>query len=151
MGHITTSEDRHQLRAMIRRHEGVRIYPYLDSVGKLTIGVGRNLSDRGLHPEEIDLLYETDIKLAEDILDGLFDNWRHFPRPVRHGLVSMAYNLGGPRLAGFEKMRAALRAGDFATAATEARDSRWARQLPSRAKEISALFEEAARQGYKGP
>lgn len=51
----------------------------------------------------------------------------------------------GQTIAGFEKMRAALQAGDFAAAATEARDSRWARQVPSRAKEISALFEEASR------
>ncbi len=33
---------------LVRTHEGVTVYPYEDTVGKITIGVGRNLSDRGL-------------------------------------------------------------------------------------------------------
>ena len=136
---------------LVRTHEGVTVYPYEDTVGKITIGVGRNLSDRGLEADEIEALFATDCQIAETALDAWWPDWREAPASVQIALYSMAYNLGGPRLAGFEKMCTALRAGDFATAATEARDSRWARQVPSRAKEISALFEEAARQSYKDP
>ena len=44
------------LHALLEGHEGRRAFPYRDSVGKLTIGVGRNLSDRGLSEGEIDQL-----------------------------------------------------------------------------------------------
>lgn len=139
------AEEQSALRAMLRRHEGVRHMPYLDTVGKITIGVGRNLSDRGLTQDEISLIFETDIRLAIDILDGLFPRWHAFPRPARHALISMAFNLGGPRLTKFEKMCAALRQQDFNLAAKEAKDSLWARQLPARAEEIGNMFFAAAK------
>ena len=37
----------------LTRDEGIRNKPYVDTVGKVTIGVGRNLSDVGLYPDEI--------------------------------------------------------------------------------------------------
>ena len=128
------------LRQMLRAHEGVRAFPYLDSVGKCTIAVGRNLSDRGLTVAEIDFLLETDIALAHTILDGWLPGWRDFSAPRRHALISMAFNLGGPRLASFVQLRAALMAGDFDRAADCALDSRWAVQTGRRALEIARLL-----------
>ena len=52
------------MRALIRKHEGVSQFPYVDTVGKITIGVGQNLSDRGLEQVEINFLFEQDIKIA---------------------------------------------------------------------------------------
>ena len=43
---------RELLMSMLKRHEGFRAFPYLDTVGKLTIGYGRNLSDVGISIEE---------------------------------------------------------------------------------------------------
>ena len=137
------SEDR-QLRAILRKHEGVRHLPYCDTVGKITIGVGRNLTDRGLAQDEITLLFENDIKLSSDILDSLFTNWHEFPIQARHALISMAFNLGGPRLTKFKKMRAALENRDFLAAAEEAHASLWARQVPARAADVIKMFREAA-------
>ena len=57
-------------RRLIKAHEGVRLTPYIYTVGKCTIGVGRNLTDRGLTTEEVELLFETDFKLAMHILDS---------------------------------------------------------------------------------
>jgi GH24 family phage-related lysozyme (muramidase) len=34
--------------ALIEHHEGRRAFPWYDSAGKISIGIGRNLSDRGL-------------------------------------------------------------------------------------------------------
>jgi len=52
----------------------------------------------------------------------------------------MAFNLGGPRLAGFTRLRAAVRRGDWQAAAAEALDSRWATQTGHRATEIAAML-----------
>lgn len=49
------------LRPQLRIDEGVREFPYTDTVGKLSIGVGRNLDDVGLRPDEIALMLENDI------------------------------------------------------------------------------------------
>ncbi|MFA6168950.1 MAG: hypothetical protein WC700_20155, partial [Gemmatimonadaceae bacterium] len=51
-------------RKQLKIDEGIKPYPYTDSVGKLTIGVGRNLVDVGLRPKEIDFLLENDIDEA---------------------------------------------------------------------------------------
>ncbi|MEC8642766.1 MAG: hypothetical protein VXZ67_07640 [Pseudomonadota bacterium] len=58
----------------------------------------------------------------------------------RHALVSMAFNLGGPRLAGFTRLRAAVRRSDWDEAAAEALDSRWAAQTGRRANDIAAML-----------
>ena len=50
---------------LIEDHEGRRSHIYTDTVGKLTIGVGRNLTDRGLSDDEIDYLLANDIKIAK--------------------------------------------------------------------------------------
>ena len=65
------------------------------------------------------------------------------PRGWRIGrwrLISMAYNLGGPRLAGFRRMRAAIAADDWPRAAAEALASRWAQQTGRRAIHIADLM-----------
>ena len=129
------------LRDLLERHEGRRAFPYPDTVGKLTIGVGRNLSDRGLSEDEIDLLLANDIAIAGEACADIFGpGFAGMAPPRRQALISMAFNLGGPRLAAFRRMRAAIAAGDWDEAAAEALDSRWAAQTGSRADEIAALL-----------
>ena len=36
------------VKPLTKINEGLRSKPYVDTVGKVTIGVGRNLTDRGL-------------------------------------------------------------------------------------------------------
>ena len=59
--------------ALIRQYEGVSALPYEDSVGKITIGIGRNLTDRGLSVDEVEMLFANDMKIAAEI----FDIWCH--------------------------------------------------------------------------
>ena len=74
-------------------------------------------------------MYETDYQLALSILDIWLEGWEGLPIGPRLALISLAYNLGGPRLASFVKLRAALRAGDLPAAANQALDSKWAGQV----------------------
>lgn len=125
---------------LMRHHEGVSLMPYHDTAGKLTIGVGRNLTDRGLTPDEVNLLLTTDIDLARTILSGWLPFWATFPIPAQLALLSMAFNLGGPRLSGFMKMRAAILAEDWERASAEALNSKWSEQVGARSHEISELL-----------
>jgi len=71
-----------KLTEQLTRHEGLRLKPYVDTVGKLTIGCGRNLDD-------------------ELMIDAL----------IRH---------------------------DYNEASVQMLDSKWARQVGSRATELSS-------------
>ena len=129
------------LRTLLEDHEGRRAFAYRDTVGKLTIGVGRNLTDRGLEEGEIDRLLANDIAVAAAACADIFGpDFRGWPQSRRHALISMAFNMGGPRLAGFRRMRAAIAANDWTAAAAEALDSRWAAQTGRRAQHIARML-----------
>ena len=136
--HIRTND--HDLAAMLERHEGRRTHPYRDIVGKLTIGVGRNLDDRGLSADEIDMLLAHDIAIARAACQALFPAFDGFHYKRQAGMISMAFNLGQTRLAGFRRMRAAINDGNWIDASNEALDSYWARQVGHRAVEVAALL-----------
>lgn len=135
--------DIERLIADLQRDEGVRLKPYRDTVGKMTIGVGRNLDDRGITEVEAGVLLATDIGIVADDLDRNIPWWRDLPEPARRGLANMAFNLGWPRLAQFHNMLDALQNQDFPAAAKAALASKWAIQVGSRARRIAKLYEDS--------
>ena len=124
----------------LKRDEGVKLKPYKCTAGKLTIGVGRNLEDVGITDDESDMLLKNDLKRVVGELTTTLKWFYAAPFDVQLGLVNMCFNLGLPRLRGFNKMLAALERGDYTEAATEALESHWARQVGNRACEIAVLF-----------
>ena len=132
--------DRAIAETLIKHHEGVSPLPYQDSVGKITIGIGRNLTDRGLSVDEVEMLFANDMRLAAEILDIWLADWRALSPNRQAALLSMAFNLGGPRLSTFVKLRAALVACDYPAAAAEALNSKWAKQVGRRAQQIADLL-----------
>ncbi len=127
----------------IKEHEGLRLKPYRDTVGKLTIGYGRNLEDVGLSPEEAEVLLRNDLLRCEAELREALGGTYEALSPVRKAvLLDMIYNLGKPRFLGFKRMIAALKAGDFSRAAGEMLDSRWAAQVGRRAQFLAEKMRE---------
>lgn len=122
--------------ALLRIHEGERLKPYRCTAGKLTIGVGRNLEDVGITREESDFLLANDIKRVETELQTAFPWASTLDEVRRHVMVDMLFNLGLSRLRGFRKFLAAMSRKDWDTAAVEMMDSRWARQVGSRAARL---------------
>lgn len=130
------------LRKELEYDEGRRHKPYEDTMGKLTIGVGRNLFDRPLSDAEINVLLDNDIKIVLKELDKHLPWWRELSEPAQRALANMCFNLGMPRLLKFQNMIVALRDGDMERAAEEALDSVWATQVHSRADRIAKRFTE---------
>jgi lysozyme len=119
----------------LRIDEGVRAKPYRDTVGKLTIGVGRNLDDVGLADDEIDLLLANDVKRTQDALARF--PWFTALDPVRKdAITNMAFNLGVAGLLHFPTMIHCLSAQDWAGAAAAMADSLWAKQVGARAARL---------------
>ncbi len=129
--------DKEQLIRDLIRDEGLSLKIYECPAGKLTIGVGRNLEDRGISEDEAGYLLKNDIVGVLDDLDRNISWWRVLGQPQRLALANMCFNLGWPRLSRFKNMLAALKAGDTEKAASEALDSLWAEQVGARAKRIA--------------
>ena len=125
------------LRESLKRDESLRLKPYTDSTGHLTIGWGYNL-DNGIPREIADRLL--DIKLNEAVADvASYLPWSlALAEPRRDVLANMTYNLGIHGLLGFRRALAAMQAGDFETASAEMLDSQWAQQVGPRAHRLAA-------------
>lgn len=130
----------------LKRDEGKRLKPYRCTAGKLTIGYGRNLDETGISEEEAEMMLVNDVNECMYSLDENIGWWRNLSENAQRGLLNMRFNLGMGGLLKFKKMLAALEkasGGDesqYAEAATQAMDSRWARQVVARAERIRDLF-----------
>lgn len=121
----------------IKRDEGFRAHPYRDSVGKWSIGYGRNLEDVGISQVEGDYLLQNDIDWAEHHLDVNLTWWRGLEEVRRAVLLNMTFNMGIGGLMGFRQMLKALQDGDYEGAAREMLDSKWAEQVGARANRLA--------------
>lgn len=124
------------LNPQLRIDEGVRTYPYVDTVGRISLGVGRNLTDVGVRPGEIDLMLSNDIVDAEHVARGLLPNFDQLTDLRKAVMVNMAFNLS-IKLAGFRQMLDAVRTGRWNDAADEMLDSTWATQVGARATRLA--------------
>ena len=107
---------------------------YRCTAGKLTIGYGHNLDDRGIPDSFAQLLLLHDVR---DVLASLTQfNWfLSLDRVRQQVLIEMVFQLGMTKFLTFRKMREALQTGDYARAADEMLDSKWAKSdSPARAK-----------------
>lgn len=131
--------DRQRLTEQLIRHEGLRLKPYTDTAGKLTIGVGRNLTDVGLSSAEVFTLLEHDIDAAMHGCAAF--PWFSGLSPVRQRvIVDMFFNLGASRFRLFVRMIRALAIGNFDLAASEMLASEWAKQVGVRAIDLARMM-----------
>lgn len=130
------------LRERLIDHEGYEPLPYTDSQGKITIGVGHNLTDNGLPDHIIDALLDYDIGIARNELDRIHPKWREYRPNRKDALTELMFNMGAPSLLTFKKMWAAIEAEDWAEAAVQLLDSKYARQVGMRAHVIADLLED---------
>ena len=129
------------LKDQLLRDEELRLKPYTDSVGKLTIGVGRNLSDKGISFQEAQMLLVNDIGAALSELQSALP-WTATLDDVRKGaMLNMTFNLGIGGLLEFHDFLARMQRGDFPGAAGAMLDSLWARQVGARATRLSIQIE----------
>ena len=128
------------LKQQLVRHEGLRLKLYKDTVGKLTIGVGRNLDDVGISEAEAMILLDSDIATVVADLDNRFPWWRSMSEARQRTLADMCFNLGITRLSRFEGALKAMEFGDYETAAQEMLNSRWSVQVGKRAQTLAEMM-----------
>lgn len=127
------------LFAQLIRHEGERLFPYVDTVGKITIGVGRNLTDRGISQATSRQMLEEDVD--EAVADLATFPWFARLDAVRQRVViDMRFNLGPARFRSFKQTLAAIAAGQYQKAGTLMLQSRWATQVKGRAVTLARML-----------
>ena len=119
------------------RDEGLRLDLYKDSVGKLTIGVGHNLSDKPITRAAALWILQDDIEDATKDLEVNLP-WTKKLDPARFGaLVNMAFNLGIGGLLKFKTTLGLIQEGKYKEASEAMLDSIWAKQVGARAERLS--------------
>jgi len=128
------------LKDMLIRHEGLRLHPYRDTVGKLTVGVGRNLDDLGITKDEALYLLTNDLDRCYCELDKALPWGRELNEARRAVLLNMCFNLGINRLLGFNNTLGYMRVSRYEKAADNMLKSKWAEQVGQRATELSEMM-----------
>lgn len=124
----------------LERDEGVRLRPYKDTVGKTTIGVGRNLDDVGISEEEAAHLLSNDVARTVAALDAHLPWWSDLDPVRQRVIVNLAFNMGVGGLLGFKNTLAAVRAGNYVAAANGLLQSKWATQVGARSQRLAKMM-----------
>lgn len=135
-------------------HEGVKLKPYRCTAGKLSIGVGRNLDDNPLTPEEKKacgdiyqgitknaayMLLRNDVDRTEEFLRKNISFYKELSVERQYALLDMAFQME-KKLLKFKNMLKAMENKDFVLASKECLNSNYAQQVPNRARRIANLI-----------
>lgn len=137
------------LEQRIKRHEGLRLKPYQDTLGYTTVGYGHKIISaaerkkfaNGITQEQADNLFKDDLGAAwHYAIVSIGTTFHRLDTPQQEVIVEMIYQLGLKGVLKFKKMLNALDKGDYETAADQMLDSLWHQQTPQRCEELSAIM-----------
>lgn len=135
-----TPESKKKLRDMLIGDEEYKQFPYNDTTGHLTIGIGRNLTDRGVSTSEALAMLDNDIIYFTHKLNHYFPFFDELDDMRKIILINMCFNLGIFGLLEFKNMLSAIQDKNYKLAAIEMLDSKWATQVKGRADRLAAMM-----------
>lgn len=118
------------------RDEGLELFPYRDTAGKLTIGVGRNLDDVGISRDEAMYLLGNDVARTLKLLEQKAPWYLQLDEARRAVVVNMAFNMGVGKLLNH------MQTGQHGQAAEEMLRSAWAGQVGDRSVRLARQMAE---------
>jgi lysozyme len=129
-----------KLKDQLTIDENRKKKPYTDTVGKISIGVGRNLTDNGLSDSEIDMLLSNDIDDVISQLNVSLPWWTQMTDARQRVIANMTFNMGMDKVLEFKNTLAFMRTGQYDKAADGMLQSLWARQVGDRAKRLADMM-----------
>lgn len=135
-----TPEGRQKLKGLLVSHESYKQFVYTDSTGHLSIGIGRNLSDRGISTSEAFYLLDEDILYFTHKLNHYLKFFSDLNENRQIALIDMCFNIGVQGFLNFTQMILALEAHNYQRAADEMLDSKWAQQVGERANCLANII-----------
>jgi lysozyme len=128
-----------KLRKLLIKHEGYRTRIYTDTQGKITVGIGRNVSDRDFLPTEIDMMFDHDVDYFFNFLTSKYSWFPTLTEARQIALVDMCF-MGTRAFMTFQKMIESLENEDYVRAAQELLDSKYEMQVGNRANDIAHII-----------
>ncbi|BAQ86388.1 Phage-related lysozyme (muraminidase) (COG3772) [uncultured Mediterranean phage uvMED] len=139
-----------QLKERIKIHEGFCDTVYKDTLGKRTIGYGHLCTDneewkdgKAYTIEYLNDVFEGDfnesVRQTEQLIGNLV-----LHKEANEIIIEMVFQLGMSGVSKFKKMWAALKDQNYTEAANQMLDSKWAKQTPNRAKDLSEIMRSLA-------
>ena len=132
------------LKKRIREHEGYRDRPYLDSLGKATIGFGHLITEedefeegKQYPKEQLLKLFDKDFEKAEMGADQLVGSIQELHIEAKNVITEMVFQLGTQGVRNFRYMISALQDRDYQRASAEMLDSRWHAQTTNRCESLA--------------
>lgn len=147
---MRTKED--PLVLLLIRDEGLCLFPYRDSLGFWTIGVGHLIDGRkgGSLPEYIRSFPLTDAEalrlLNDDInechyqLNLRLPWWQRLSETRKNVLLSMVFQMGMAGVLKFNTFLRNLEEENYSGAASSMQASLWAKQTPERVDRLAAMM-----------
>lgn len=138
------------LERQLIAHEEMRLRPYDDKTGKpivlptggkITIGCGHNLTDRGLTLDQCLSIFRDDVAAVIGELDARFEWFRDLDATRQAVVIDMGFNIGVPKLALFYQTIKAIATRRYRDAAVHMLQSRWAEQVGNRAVTLAAMMD----------
>ena len=128
----------------IKTHEGFRNKVYKDTLGKRTIGYGHLCvedwweDDKEYTQAELERIFDKDFDKAKEGASKLYEGCE-ISDTAKGVIIEMVFQLGTTGVSKFKNMWKALKETppNYSVAKIEMLDSRWAKQTPNRAKELS--------------
>ncbi len=121
-------------------NEGLRLQPYRDTVGKLTVGIGRNLDDVGISRAEAEFLCKNDLSHAREALVQM-DPWALKLDAVRlAALTDLVFNMGAAGWRKFIVTRGWAQVGDWEATAAALEKSKWFTQVGLRGPRVCQMI-----------
>lgn len=121
--------------------EGVESQAYKDSLGLLTIGIGRlidpSVPGSGLRPDEIEYLFNNDLKDRIEKLSKEIPWFLELDEARQGVLLNMSFQMGVTGFLKFKNTLALIKEGRYTGAATAMLQSKWAKQTPKRAARLA--------------
>ena len=143
--------DLDKLQEELADDEGCKYEIYNDHLGYATFGIGHLVTDSDLEygqeigtevsKERVDECFKADIEITIEDCNILYSNFNDIPEEAQLILANMMFNLGRPRLSKFLKLKAAVDDEDWMEASVQMMDSKWAKQVPNRAKRLCERME----------
>jgi lysozyme len=133
---MMTSDMVAKLRRSLVHHEDLKHFPYVDTKGKITIGIGYNLTDRGMPDDWINKQYNADVEYFYNQLHENFPWFVNLNSDRQIVLVDMCF-MGWKRFLEFGNMITALSESNWEKAADEMLNSLWAEEVKGRSTELA--------------
>ena len=134
------------LKSRIKKNEGFRNEPYLDSLGHPTIGYGhlitnkeKKIFQRKVSKKLLSNLFDKDFRKAITAYKKNF-NYKKHSKSTKEVLIEMIFQLGIKKQKKFFKMNKHIKNNNMFLATLEMKNSLWYKQTPKRVDGLIKLL-----------